>query len=140
MNNEQIQKLLLDHTRDISALQESGKSAHKRIGEMSQLTTAVHELAKSNAAVAMEVKSLATKLDKTIERIERGQQTQGERIGRMEASIQQIERNEREISSLADKLDIVRMEPGEKWKTLITHLVGYLMVGILGALAGNFIF
>ena len=57
----------------------------------------------------------------------------------MERSIQQIGRNEKEISDLADKLDAVRMEPGERWKSLVTHLIGYLLVGILGALVGIFL-
>ena len=138
MTDDKVSATLFDHTKSITALQESVKSAHKRIDKMDKLTEAVHKLARSNAAIATEVKSLAGKFDKTTERIEAGQKAQGERLGAIERDLQQVKQNEKEIADMADKLDAVRMEPGEKWKSLVMHIVGYIIVGILAALAGNY--
>jgi len=100
----------------IAAHGESLKSAHKRIDKVDKLTEAVHELARSNTAIATEVKVLACKFDKTIERIEQGQRSQDKRIGALEK------------------------EPGDKWKKLISQIitiliamgVGWLLSQILG--------
>jgi len=137
MNPDQMATTLLEHTKQISALQESTKSAHHRIDRMDKLTEAVHTLAQSNTAIATEVKMLATKFDKTIERIEAGQKSQGERLGIIERDITQIQRNEKEIGDLSDKLDAVRTEPGEKWKYLIFALIGGIAAGALGFFGGG---
>ena len=88
MNEENVSSTLLQYAKDITALQESAKSAHKRIDKTDKLTEAVHELARSNAAIASEVRSLAEKFDKAIERIEQGQRSQGERLGLLERELQ----------------------------------------------------
>jgi len=139
MNPDQMASTLMEHTKQISALQESGKSAHLRIDKMDKLTGAVHTLAQSNTAIATEVKMLASKFDKAIERIESGQKSQGERLGVIERDITQIQRNEKEIGDLADKLDEIRMAPGEKWKYLVYALIGGIVAGILGILGGGFL-
>ena len=140
MNPDQMSNTILEHTKEISALKESGKSAHHRIDRMDKLTEAVHSLAQSNTAIATEVKMLATKFDKTIERIEAGQKSQSARLGTIERDITQIQRNEKEITDLSDKLDGVRMAPGEKWKYLVYALIGGIVAGGLGILGGVFVF
>ena len=139
MNDEKISATLFEHARQITALQESAKSAHKRIDKMDKLTEAVHELARSNTAIATEVKALAEKFDKTTERIEKGQKAQGERLGLIERDIQQVKQNEKEIADMADKLDTLRMEPGEKWKSVVSEICKLLAVAAVTALVmGNF--
>lgn len=43
-------QIALEHTREIAALWESLKSAHKRIDENDRLTAGIHKLAKNIAA------------------------------------------------------------------------------------------
>ena len=77
-------KKVMEHEKDIAALKESGKSAHKRIDRIDKLTEAVRELAQSTTTIATEVKFLASKFDKEIEDIAQGQKSQGERLGELE--------------------------------------------------------
>lgn len=139
MNEDKIAITLLEHTKVITALQESAKTAHKRIDKMDKLTEAVHELARSNTVIATEVKALATKFDKTTERIERGQKSQGERLGIIERNIARVRKNEKEIAEIYDKLDVLRMEPGERWKYLVFALIGGVVAAGLGVIGGNFL-
>jgi DNA repair exonuclease SbcCD ATPase subunit len=140
MNIEQLQNAFMEQTKQISALQESVKSAHHRIDRMDQLTEAVHTLAQSNTAIATEVKMLTSKFDKTIERMEKGQKCQGERLGTIERDITQIRRNEKEIGELSAKFDAVRMEPAEKWKYLIFAIIGGIVAGVLNIVGSGFPF
>ena len=138
MNDDKISLALLEYAKDITALQESTKSAHKRIDKTDRLTEAVHELARSNAAIASEVKSLAEKFDKAIERIEKGQQLQGERLGVVEREFQQIRQNEKEIADMSTKLDALRMEPGDKWKYMVLAIICGMVTAVLGGLGAAF--
>ena len=140
MNDEKVSATLFDHTRDITALQESVKSAHKRIDKMDKLTEAVHELTRSNTAIATEVRTLVEKFDKTTDRIEKGQKSQGERVGAIERVLEQVKQNEKEIADMSEKLDAVRMEPGERWKYLVMALIGGILAAILGAVSGIFFY
>jgi len=138
MNDEKLSDIVLEHTKQIAALQESAKSAHRRIDRTDKLTDAVYSLAQSNAAIAKEVKMLASKFDRAVERIETGQKSQGERIGAIERDITQIQRNEKEISDMSGKLDEMRMAPGEKWKYTVFALIGGIITGGF-VLIGNFL-
>jgi len=89
--------------------------------------------------MTQEIKSLTERVDKNIERIEQGQKTQGERIGSMEKSIHQIERNEKDITKYAKKLDDIEKAPGEKWNKftwlifagVVTAIVAFIMGKLL---------
>ena len=127
-----------EHSKKIAVL-ETRQNDHEKIA------TGLHELSKSVAAMAVEIKlssenhsrTLKTATDNTnkaIEQLAHGQKNQGERIGAIEKSIQQIERNEKDIMDMADKLDAVRMEPGNKWKNLVASVVCALAGLAVGAL------
>ena len=73
----QITEFMLDTTRQLSAIQESVDSAHKRIDENTATLSGIHDLAASVKLLAIQVKSLT-------ERIEGGLKSQGERIGALE--------------------------------------------------------
>ena len=133
-SQEQVTQLLNQHTRDIAAVQESTKSAHHRIGEVNKLTESVHELAKSNTAIATEVKQLAVKFDKSVERIEAGQKSQGERIGGIERAIQQVERNEKDIAKNAEDIESIKQIPADRWKAVVEKAITLLVAALLGGL------
>lgn len=127
-----------EHSKKIAVL-ETRQNDHEKIA------TGLHELSKSVAAMAVEIKlssenhsrTLKTATDNTnkaIEQLAHGQKNQGERIGAIEKSIQQIERNEKDIMDMAYKLDAVRMEPGKKWKSLVASVVCALAGLAVGAL------
>jgi chromosome segregation ATPase len=126
----------MQNSKDIAALTESVKSAHKRIDNLKDLTTGINRLAENVAALTAEVKFLANKLDKNIDRIEQGQKAQGERLGKVELAIQQIERNEKDIAANTTRIETILQEPARKWKDLTSHMkvliVGSIFCGIVG--------
>ena len=140
MNNEQIPGLMLEHTKEIEALKGSMKTAFNRLDNFDKVADSVHELAKNVAAMTSEVRQSNMKAAEDLNDIKQGQRRQGERLGQIEKDITQTQHNEKEISDLADKLDAVRMEPGEKWKYLVFALIGGLAAGVLGVLGGGLFF
>jgi len=52
----------LEQAKKIATLEESVKSAHRRISDFTAIATSVHELAKTSAAMAVEVGHLAKKV------------------------------------------------------------------------------
>lgn len=138
-SEEQVNKIALDHTKEIAALWESSKSAHKRLDENNRITAGIHDLAKSIAEMALEIKLLTKRMDNSIERIEQGQKVQGERIGNIEKAIMTIGRNEKTIEKHEERLDAIEREPATKWKNLAwlvvagvaTAVVAFVMAKIL---------
>ena len=127
-----------EHAKKIAVL-EIRQNDHEKIAN------GLHELSKSVAAMTVEIKlssenhskTLKTAIDninKAIEQLAHRHKAQGERIGAIEKSLQQIERNEKDIMDIADKLDAVRMEPGNKWKNLVASVVCALAGLAVGAL------
>ena len=134
MNMEQLSSMIHDHGTKIAIME-------TRQCDLEKITMSVHELARHVAAMTTEVKILAENTDKSIIEIKQGQKSQGERIGVIELSVLQIQRNEKDIIQIADKLDVIRMEPANKWKSLLAQLIGLLIAASVGALfAGNFFF
>ena len=140
MSIDQLSNMVLEQGKQMAALWESTKSSHKRHDSQEKIASSVHELAKNVATIAAKIELLAEKMDKSIERIEQGQKSQGERIGTAEQAILQINRNEQEILSLAEKLDALRMEPGRKWKTFVTQFIGLILAAAVGALFAGSLF
>jgi len=137
MQPDNIQSTLFDHTREIAALWEKTKSAHRRINHVDQLTASVHELAKSNTVIAAEVKLLAEKFEKSIDNIQQAQKRQGERIGALEPTARSVAQCERTLADLSVKLDTLRMAPAENWKTLLRQVLAALAALALGLLTGT---
>jgi len=113
-NREQATGMAIENAKEIAALWENSKSAHKRIDRMDKLTEGVHELAKSNTAIATEVKLLAQKFDKVTERIEK------------------------DIAKNTEDLEKLKLEPGQKWK-LTTEKALTLAVAAIAAFIGGFL-
>jgi len=134
---EQLAQVVLNHTKDIAAIKESVKSAHKRIDDNDRIIASIHELAKNVAAMAAEIKLLTDRFDKNIERIEQGQKTQGERIGEIERAIHQIESNEKTIIRHAEKLEAMEKEPAQKWKDLGKQVLTLVIAAVVGMVIAN---
>jgi len=139
LSTEQHIEISLKHSREITALQESTKSAHHRISETAAMTESIKELAKSVTEVAAEIKHLTRRMDTSIERIESGQKTQGERIGNIEKVVLSIERNEKYIEELKIKVDAIEKVPAHKWDKftwliiagVATAIVAFVMSRVL---------
>ena len=137
MNQDQVSSVMLEHSKEISALWESSKSSHKRHDDYQKIVESVHELSKNVATMAAKTELLAIKMDKGIERMEQAQKSQGERLGKAEAEVQQIGRIEKEIIALTDKIDKLRMEPADKWKSLMTTIITEAVTAVIVFLLGG---
>jgi len=107
MNPDQMSSMVLEHTKKIEALKGSMKTAFNRLDKTDKLTEAVHTLAQSNTSLATEVKMMASKFDKAIDRIEAGQQRQGERLGNIEKDVTHSSGHGLHIPGARDLIDEV---------------------------------
>lgn len=113
MNPDQLNTMVMQNARDISALWESSKSAHKRIDENDRVTEGIYKLASSVESLTMQVKQLAEKMDSSLEKIENRQRDQGERIGALEK------------------------EPGQNWKRVTAQISTIIIAAIIGMVLGK---
>jgi hypothetical protein len=111
MNPEQLTKHAMSQAKDISALWESTKSAHKRIDENDRIIEGIHKLAANVEGLTLQVKMLTDQMDATIERIEEGQKLQGERIGKLE------------------------QEPAHKWQDFVKQVLSLAVAAVFGVVA-----
>ena len=130
MSNEEIAKLVLQHSREITALQESAKSAHHRISENAEIAAGINDLAKSITEMTAEIKHLTKRVDTSIEKIEAGQKAQGERIGNIERAVLSVERHEKYIEEHRKKLDAIEKAPAHKWD----KFMWLIFAGVAGAI------
>ena len=108
MNMEQITEQVIANGKEIARVHESVKSAHHRIDENDRITEGIHKLAANVEALALQVKMLAGEMRDAIDRIESGQKSQGERIGKLEA------------------------EPAGKWRALVTQVISLVIAAVVG--------
>lgn len=139
MDETQVTEIIMRISKELAAVQESSKSAHRRIDEIDRLSAELHDLAKSIAEMAAETKMLAKHMDSVVERIELGQRAQGERIGTVEKAVLTISRNEKALEKHEERLDAIEKEPGTKWEKaiwiiitgIITAIVAFFMASLL---------
>jgi predicted nucleic acid-binding Zn-ribbon protein len=132
MTDSQLSQTVIDHTRDISALYEQTKSLGKRIDENDTVTKGIHELARQIATIAVEIKSLARSFDSSIERVESGQKSPGERIGNIERTLISMERHEKELEKHTQRIEAIEKEPAGKWKTLVAQITALIVAALVG--------
>ena len=101
--------------KDISALRESLKSAHRRIDENSRVIEGIHEIASNVKTLAIQVKHLADTTTGSIEELKNGLRRQGERLGALES------------------------EPGNKWKSVSLQAVLAAVAAAAGMVVGRLI-
>ena len=61
---------MLEQAKEISALRESLRSAHRRIDDLVKVADSMHELSKASAAMAIEVKVLAQNVTGIAEKLD----------------------------------------------------------------------
>ena len=145
MNPGQLSSMILEHGKEIIQLREMIKSDQRRIDNLEQLSISINEMAKSSTAVATEVKLLREKFDKTESMQKDQDKVRGERLGAIERDMQRIcaikddiDDIKKDIDILKGEVDNLRMEPGKKWKTLVTAVLGALTALFMGYLFGNY--
>ena len=121
MNEEQITKIVMEHTKEIAAVLGSAKSAHKRIAEIDKIAEGVHDLAKSVVEMATEIRLLTKQVDSSIKRIEEGQKAQGDRIGNIE-------------KNMLARFEAIEKEPATKWKNFTWLIIAGVVTAVLGFL------
>lgn len=136
---EQLAAIAIEHAKEISALRESSKSAHKRIDENDRLTEGIHELAQNVAAMSMEIKMLAERVDKSVEQMEQGLQSQGRRIGDVEKAVAAAEHIEQTLKKHENRIAEIEKEPATKWKNLVWLVIAGIATAIVGAVIGKFV-
>ena len=137
MTSQQLTQQILAQSKDIAALWQSTKSAHKRIDENDRIIKGIHKLASNIEALTLQVKLLTERMDSSIDRMEKSIKSQGERIGSVEMLCRTAERNEQSIAGLASKVEALEREPAAKWKYLVRQLVTLTAAALVGsALAG----
>jgi methyl-accepting chemotaxis protein len=124
-SSEQISEMVIQHTKDIAAIQESAKSAHKRLDENGLIINGIHKLAANMENLTHEVKRVAEKL-------EDGLREQGKRIGVVETAVNTILNMETYVKTANDRLDKIEKEPADKWKKLTAQVVSLLVAAVVG--------
>lgn len=139
MEEFKVKELTLEHAREIAALWQSTKSAHKRIDDNENIAAGIHELAKNVAAMATEIKLLTERVDKNIERIEQEQKSQGGRVSDIEMTIMAIERSEKTIAKHEERLDTIEKEPATKWKNFVWMVFAGIATAMIAYFMGKFL-
>jgi chromosome segregation ATPase len=138
MTEQQLQEIVMTHSRELAAMQESLKNAHSRLDENDRVTDGIHELATNIKMLAMQVKMMTEQFDCNLARLEAGQKNQGERLGRTERVIEltevMAERLESGLRDAAKRLETMEKEPGTKWKTLTAQLISLAVAALMGAI------
>jgi chromosome segregation ATPase len=119
------EQILIQHTKEISAVQESAKSAHKRLDENDRIITGIHKLAANMENLTIEVKRLAEKL-------ENGLREQGKRIGAVEAAFMKVSAMESDVKTALSKIESIEREPADRWKSLKTQLISLVVAAVVG--------
>ena len=132
MTQEQLLGQIMAHSRDIAALWENSKSAHRRIDENDSIAKGIHKLAANIETLALQVKLLTERMDSTVERMEKTLDSQGKRISAVEGVGRSIERHEHSISALLLKVEALEREPSIKWKSFVSQILAVLAAVIAG--------
>jgi len=139
MTSQRFTQQILAQGKDIAALWQSAKSAHKRIDENDRIIKGIHKLASNIEALTLQVKLLTERMDSSVDRMEKSIKSQGERIGAVEAICRTAERGEQSISALASKVEALEREPADAWKHLVRQLVTLIAGALVGGVLANFL-
>lgn len=131
----------MDTTKNIAALWESTKSAHKRLDENDKVTKGIHQLSASIAGMTAEMKGIAERMDESnermsasVEKINEGQRAQAERIGAVEKTLITLSGLSEGMKKLGEKVEVIEKEPATKWKTLVAQITTLIVAAAIGAI------
>lgn len=133
MNLDQALERINQLAGEIIRLNESLKSAHKRIDENDKLTEAIHDIALSVQSLANQVEHLTDKLDETVESMRGNLKAHGERIGTLELINQADDALRVTTKALETRLDKLEKEPAENYKSIIKQVIGIVIAAVIGA-------
>ena len=139
MTEEQFTQQLIAQGKDIAALWENAKSAHKRIDETDRITNGIHKLAANVETLALQVKLLTERMDSSIDRMEQSLKSQEGRIREAEAVCSAALRSEKRIAELAGKVEAIEREPATKWKELVRLTMTITAAAFMGGMFANII-
>jgi methyl-accepting chemotaxis protein len=146
MNEQQMTEFAMDTTKNIAALWESTKSAHKRLDENDKVTKGIHQLSASIAGMTAEMKGIAERMDDSndrmtasVEKISEGQQEQAQRIGAMEKTLITLSGLSEGMGKLGAKIEAIEKEPATKWKDLVKQITALVVAAIIGVIIANFL-
>lgn len=146
MNEQQITEFAMDTTKNIAALWESTKSAHKRLDENDKVTKGIHQLSASIAGMTAEMKGIAERMDDSndrmtasVEKISEGQQEQAQRIGEMEKTLIILSGLSDGMGKLGEKIEVIEKEPATKWKDLVKQITALVVAAAIGAIIAKFL-
>lgn len=141
MDEAKIMESIMKNAKDIAALQESSKSAHKRIDENDRVTNGIYDLSNNVAGMTVEVKAIGERMEESnrrtnasIELISAGQKSQGERIGKLENAFISLADLPKSIDKLSAKVDAMEKEPAAKWKNLVSQLISIVVASVFGGI------
>lgn len=139
MPPEQSSEFQLAMTREVAALHESLKSAHKRIDENDRITEGIYNLASSVEALTVQVTNLAQKMENSVTELKTGQRAQGERIGALERVTINIERLEKSLEKFGDKVAAIEKKPAARWESLVGQVIGLVVAALVGFVLSRFL-
>jgi septation ring formation regulator EzrA len=126
---------LAEFEHRLTAVEESAKSAHKRIDETDELTSGIHELAADIKVMTSQLTEHVKRSDANNERIEDRQRSQGERIGRLETEqplvVQAVNELKNLVSTFLAKVEALEKEPGQKWKAITAQIVSLIVTALV---------
>lgn len=146
MNEQQMTEFAMDTTKNIAALWESTKSAHKRLDENDKVTKGIHQLSASIAGMTAEMKGIAERMDDSndrmtasVEKISEGQQEQAQRIGAMEKTLIALSGLSEGMGKLGAKIEAIEKEPATKWKDLVKQITALVVAAVIGVIIAKFL-
>lgn len=104
---------ILQNSKELAALAESIKSAHKRIDENDHITQGIYELAANVKTLAVQVKDISDKFETSIIKIERSLAKQGERIGELEG------------------------KGGKRWEAITGQIIALIVAALFGIIVSG---
>ena len=108
-------------------------SVHQMSGNVEILVNVAKEnsilVKEQNAHIAQIFKEKSESYDKRFS-------NQGQRLGTIEGRVTRVEKD---VAGLVEKMDSLRMEPGNKWKSVTMAAILAVVGAVIGFLSGNFI-
>lgn len=116
----------MDYVQRLAAVEESAKSAHKRLDEMSELSKSVRDLAASTKVMAAE-----------LSHIKEDAKTRDERISEELQSIKDTadERDQtvnKKLDDIQADVNEQKLKPAKRWETVVSQIIQLLVAGAVG--------
>ena len=126
----------------VTKLEQGQKTIISKLNKMDNETEIMQNLSQDVAVISSELRRLSESSTKNFDRIDQASKNQGERVGALEKSVQQIPNNKADIveikddiSKINETLNKIQLEPAEKWKTIVK----YILIALVTAAVTHFL-